>query len=299
MKPVDEQAIDKFIEKAKIASLKVADKIPLPLHYILNGLFIIFMLGDLAVLDPIPFLDEILGLAGLYYYNAYILKRTFGVLNPMRILRGESPAAKRRLGLLPYEDQMDRIRDRLKAMRKAAKSSEVPGLSIDKVKKLTDQVKQIEKRLLQLDRILTRPEFQEGRIKSEIARIQARLDAVDEDELKVEYRKAIEHAGNHIENIDRLRDERNRLVARLERFNLQLDNIYSQLMAATVPLAEEPAAARLFDELFDTVNTFDETLKELEQKPSKDLYEAAVKEIEQTEEKFKAKVPTGDTSKTI
>jgi len=299
MKPMDEQAMDKFIEKLKLTSLKVADKIPLPLHYIFNGLFIMFMLGDLAIPDILPFIDEVLGLAGLYFYNAYILKRTFGVLNPMRIIRGESPVAKRRLGLLPYEEQMDRIRDRLKAMKKAAKSSEIPGLSIDKVKKLTDQVKQIEKRLHLLDRILTKPEFQEGRIKSEIARIQARIEAVDEEELKEEYQKAIGHARNHIENVDRLRDERNRLVARLERFNLQLDNIYSQLMAATLPLAEEPEAARLFDELFDTVNTFDETLKELEQKPSKDLYEAAVKEIEQTEEKFKAKVPAGDTSKTI
>jgi len=286
---MSEQQADKFIEKTKLVALKIADGIPLPLHYILNGIFAVLLLGDLVIPDALPFLDEILGTAGFYYYNVYILRRTFGVINPMRILRGESPAAKRKLGMLPYEQPMERIKARLKAMRQAAKSSEIPGLDRAKVDKLAAEIKQIEKRLLQLDRILTKPEFQEGAIKTHVANLQARIEVSPDESLRAEYQKAIEHALNHIANIERLRDERNRMVARLERLNLQLDDTYTRLLATTLPVSQEPEAARLFDELFTSVSSFDETLKELEAKPSADLFQAAVREVEETEEKFKAK----------
>ena len=99
---MDEKNIDKFIEKAKLAALKAGDRVPLPLHYVFNALLLMsFFISWGWPFDPVPLLDEALTAVAVYYYNAYILKRTFGVLNPMRILRGESPAAKRRLGLLP------------------------------------------------------------------------------------------------------------------------------------------------------------------------------------------------------
>jgi hypothetical protein len=288
---MSEQQLDRYIEKAKLTALKVADRVPLPLHYVINGIFGVLLLGDLVVPDAIPFLDEILGTAAFYYYNVYLLKRTFGVINPMRILRGESPAAKRRLGMLPYEQQMERIKARLKAMKKAAKASEIPGLDKAKVEKLAKEIRAIEGRLTLLDRMLTRPEFQEGSVKTSIARMQAYIDMAQDPALKTEYGKAIEHARNHLANTERLREERNRMVARLERFNLQLDDTYSRLMATTLPVAQEPEAARLFDELFTSVSAFDETLKELEAKPAADLYQAAVKEIEETEDKFRTQPP--------
>lgn len=297
MTKISEGQVEKLYEKAKLTALKVADGIPLPLHYIFNGIFAVLLLGDLVVPDVIPFLDEILGTAAFYYYNVYILRRTFGVINPMRIIRGESPAAKRRLGLLPYEQQMEQIKSRLKHMRTAAKGSEIPGLDKSRVDKLSGEIKAIEKRLVLLDRILTKPEFQEGTVKSEIARIEARIEVSPEEALKEEYKKAVGHARNHLANIERLREERNRLVARLERFNLQLDDIYTRLIASTGTAAEEPEAARLFDELFTSVSAFDETLRELEAKPSTDLYTAAVREIEETEEKFKTQRPAREPDK--
>lgn len=295
---MNEQEIDKYIEKGKSIALKVADKMPLPLHYILNGIFIVLWMGDLVVPDPLPFIDELLGAGALYYYNAYILRRTYGVINPFRILRGESPVAKRRLGLLPYEQQMGQIKARLKSMKKAARGSEVPGLDPAKVKRLAEHVKQIEKRLHLLDRLLTKPAFQEGEVKVKIARIEARIDMTDDEDLKQEYKKAMEHAGNHLKNIERLREERNRLVAKLERFHLQLDDTYSRVVAMAVPDAPEADSARLFDELFASVSAFDETLKELEAKPSTDLYQAAVKEIEETEAKAQGRISSREPAKT-
>ena len=79
---MNEQQADKFIERTKLVALRVADRIPLPLHYVLNGIFGVLLLGDIVIPDAIPFLDEILGTAAFYYYNVYILKRTFGVINP-------------------------------------------------------------------------------------------------------------------------------------------------------------------------------------------------------------------------
>jgi hypothetical protein len=288
---MNEPQLDRLIEKARLTALKVLDQVPLPLHYVLNGVFAVLLLGDVLVPDPIPFVDELLGTALFYYYNVYILKRTFGVINPLRILRGESPAAKRRLGMLPYELHMDRIKARLKAMKKAARTAEIPGLDRAKVDKLGREIKQIESRLSLLDRILTKPEFQEGALKMRIAQLQARIEMTNDAALKSEFSRAIAHASDHLANIGRLQDERNRMVARLERFSLQLDDTYSRLVATVMPVDQAPEAARLFDELFKSVTTFDETLKELEAKPAADLYQAAVKEVEETEEKFRAQPP--------
>jgi len=297
MVAMNETQLDRMIEKAKLTALKVADRIPLPLHYVINGVFAVLLLGDFVVLDPIPFVDEILGTAAFYYYNVYLLKRTFGVINPMRILRGESPAAKRRLGMLPYELQMDRIKARLKAMKKAAKSSEIPGLDRSKVDKLAREIKLIEGRLTLLDRILTKPEFQESAIKMQIARLENQIEMTPDPALKTEFNRSITHASNHLANIARLQEERNRMVARLERFSLQLDDTYSRLVATTMPVEQAPEAARLFDELFASVSIFDQTLKELEARPATDLYQAAVEEVEKTEDKFRAKPPVREPIK--
>jgi hypothetical protein len=183
-------------------------------------------------------------------------------------------------------------------MRKAAKSSEIPGLDQARVDKLTREIKQIESRLTLLDRILTKPEFQEGAIKMQIARLQAQIEMTTDTALKSEFSRSIVHASDHLVNIGRLQDERNRMVARLERFSLQLDDTYSRLVATTMPVDQAPEAARLFDELFKSVTIFDETLKELEAKPAADLYQAAVKEVEETEQKFRAQPPVREkTSK--
>jgi hypothetical protein len=294
-------SIDKTIEKVKLTALKVADAVPLPLHYALNaGLIFLFLVSWLWPGDPIPFLDEILTAAGVYYYNSYLLKRTFGALNPVRIFRGETPVAKRRLGMLPYEQYLDRVNARLKAMRKSAKSSEIPGLNLPKVDKLGREIKTIENRLRILDRLLIRPEFQEGAVRTQVAQIQARIESVNDDAVKQEFARAIEHAQAHVANIARLRDERNRLVARLERFSLQLDQIYSHLVAMTATDQLQAAEAeRQFDELFTAISSFDQTLQELEAKPSSDLYQAAIKEVTETEEKVKARPPQREPERTI
>lgn len=284
---MDQQKLDKVYEKLRIQAVKVADKIPLPLHYILNGFFLMFYMGDLVIPDAIPFLDEIFGAFGLWYYNAYILKRTYGVINPVRIFRGETPTNKRKLGLLPWETQMDSIRSRLKNMRQAARELKLPELDPSRVGRLDREVKELEKRLRLLDRLLTRPEFQEGRVNTEIARFQAKLEMTDDLEMKSEWEKAIGHARQHLENIARLRDERNRLVARLERFNLQLDNTYSQVLALSASTEKAADVGRLFDELVATVGAFQISLNELEQKPKPDLLQSAVKEVEETEARFR------------
>jgi hypothetical protein len=284
-------AVDKAIEKTRLVALKIADTIPLPLHFIFNGILLAACaLSWVWIFDPVPFADEILTAAGVYYYNAYLLKRTFGALNPVRIFRGESPVAKRKLGLLPYETYLERIHARLKAMRSSAKDASVPGLTAPKLDKLARQIKEIEKRLQLLDRLLIRPEFQEGAVRTEIAKIEARLETVSEDAVKKEFGRAIEHARSHLANIQRLHEERNRLVARLERFTLQLDQIYSHLMAMSAQDQQAIAEAeRHFDELFTAISSFDQTLKELESQPSSDLFQAAVKEVAETEAKFMVK----------
>jgi hypothetical protein len=293
--------VDKMIEKVKLTGLKVADAIPLPLHYVANaGLIFVFLVSWLWPGDPIPFVDEILTAAGVYYYNAYLLKRTFGALNPVRIFRGETPVAKRRLGLLPYEQYLERINARLKAMRKDAKKSEVPGLNLPKIEKLGREIQAIEKRLRILDRLLIRPEFQEGVVRTQIAQIQARIGSVNDEAVKMEFARAIEHALAHVANIERLRDERNRLVARLERFSLQLDQIYSHLVAMSVEDRQQIAEAeRQFDELFTAITSFDQTLQELEAQPSSDLYQAAIKEVADTEERVKISTPQREGERTI
>jgi hypothetical protein len=284
---MDQKQIDKIIAMVRIQALKIADRVPLPLHYILNGFLIVFWLGDMAVPDPLPFLDEIFGAFGLWYYNAYLLHRTFGVINPWRIIRGESPASKRRLGLLAYEQQMEQIKKRLKNFRRAASELGLPGLEAKRVEGLATEVKKLEKRLQLLDRLLTRPEFQEGKVTHEISRFEARRELVDDPELKKEYGQAIEHARAHLGNIGLLREERNRLVARLERFNLQLDRTYSQLLAMSSATESAADTGRLFDELFNAVSAFESSLLELEAKPAPSLYQDAVKEIEENEAKFR------------
>ena len=290
--------VDKLIEKVKLTALKVADAIPLPLHFFFNGILLfLFALSWIWVWDIFPVI--VTGFA-LYYYNKYLLKRTFGAINPMRIFRGETPVAKRRLGLLPYEQYLDRINARLKAMRKAARNSEIPGLNLPKVDKLGREIKAIEKRLRILDRLLIRPEFQEGAVRTQIAQIQARIESMNDEAVRREFALAIEHAQAHVANIERLRDERNRLVARLERFSLQLDQIYSHLVAMSVEDRQQVAEAeRQFEELFTAINSFDQTLQELEGKPSSDLYQAAIKEVADTEQKVKVSSPRREPERTI
>jgi hypothetical protein len=294
---MDQQKLDKLYEKVRMESVRIADKVPLPLHYILNGFLLVAYMGDLVILDPIPFVDEIFGAFAIWYYNIYILKRTFGIINPVRIFKGESPTNKRKLGLLPWEQQMDLIRRRLKNLRSAAKELGLPELSPDRVARLAREVKDLEKRLRLLDRLLTRPEFQEGRVRTEIARFQARGEMTDDTEMKSEWEQAIAHAHQHLQNIDRLRDERNRLVARLERFNLQLDNTYSQVLAMSASTEKAADIGRLFDELIATVGAFQVSLNEIERKPSSDLLQSAVQEVEATEARFK--IRREDTNRTI
>jgi len=279
---------EKGLEKAKAVLLDVADRIPLPLHYVLNAFAIVFYMGDLAFIDPLPFIDEILGAGALYYYNAYLMKRTFGVLNPMRVLRGEDPASKRKMGLLPYEDKMNSIKKMLKSLDKEAEKAGVPGMGKEKLSRLRDQVKEIEKRLRAFDRLLSKPAFQEASVKTEVARIEARLDREADDEIKKEYKKALDHARDHISNIQKLKEERNRLVARLERLSIELDNTFSKLLAAqAAPTTSDKDMEHQFDELLESVENFDKSLKELEEQPSPDMMEEAVREVEETEERIK------------
>lgn len=288
---MNDKGMDLIIDKAKASLKAVADRVPLPLHYILNGLFILFWLGDVVVPDFIPFLDEILGAGALYYYNLYLLKRTFGVINPLRILRGESPAAKQRLGLLPWEQRMDEIKKQLKGVRKAARQAGVPGVDGSKLERLGGQVGQIEKRLRMLDRLLSSPAFKEREVNVEIAKMEATARAAEDVDVKNDYAAALGHAREHLANIGRIKEERNRLVAKLDLLSTQLDNTYSRLLAAQVSDSAETEAKRLMDELFNSVSMFDSTLQELEARPTADLYQEAMKEVEQTEEKVRARPP--------
>lgn len=296
---MSEDKLNLVWEKSKLYLLKAADRMPLVLHYALNGILLVTWAGDLIIPDVLPFIDEGVLTVAAWYYNAYILRRTFGVINPLRILKGQTPAAKRKRGMLPYEQQLEAIKSRLKTMRKTAKESPVPGLARKNVDQLTDRVKQIETRLTALDKLLSSPAFQEGQVKLEIARIEARRDMEQDPALKAEYSQALEHARSHLANIDRLFEERNRLVARLERFHLQLDNTYSQIVAMGLPQAatKDADTERLFNELFTAVNAFDVSLQELSAKPAPDLYQAAVKEVEQTEAKIRERLAPREPDK--
>ncbi len=295
--------IDKGVEKVKGFAADVADKIPLPLHYFFDGIFMLVFLVDIMPFigaDPLPLVNEIIEGVLLYYYNAYLLRRTYGVINPVRIVRGESPMSKKRMGLLPYEQQMAKIKQRLKALKKTAKKENIPGLTPDKVKNLSGQVKVIEDRLRLLDRMLAKPEFQEGTIRTEIARIEVQIEGFSDLEMKKEYETALGHARDHLANVERLREERNRLVARLNRFSLQLSNTYSRLLTTAESPMQESETSRVFDELSSSISAFDESLKEITAKqPSSDMYRAAVKEIEETEAKVKTGLTHKETTKTI
>lgn len=300
---MDETIVDTIYEKLRAILVKVLDYIPLPLHYIFNTIFVcawLIVLLFSAFAGPLFMVNLVFGVAALYLYNVYLIKRTFGALNPMRILRGDTPAAKRRLGLLPYEQYIRSINKRLKMMRKAAKSSDVPGFNTAKVDQLSKQIKSIEKRLRMLDRLLTKPEFREGHIKTEMAKIEVRQDGATDETMKSEYGRALEHAREHLDNISKLRDERNRLVARMERFGLQLDNTYSRVAALDMRESYDTVESeRLFEDLFKAVDRFDETLQELEETPKSGLFQAAVKEVEDTEKKYSTRTREAEGNKTL
>ncbi len=274
-----------LMQRGKKALREAADRVPLPLHYILDFLLFIFWLGDLFVFDPLPLIDEFLGAGALYYYNAYIMRRTFGVINPVRIVRGDSPARKRTAGLLPYENKLSEIKKQLRNIKKAAGRQEVPGLTPAKVSELSAKVKGIEKRLRLLDRVLFGPAFQQGPVRAELARIEALAEETQDPELTAEYQKAAASARDQLDNIERVREERNRLVARLERISLQVANTYSHLISAAVSEARDQEAGRAFDELLSSVSNFDSSLQEIESAPAGELFKRTLKEVEHTQDK--------------
>jgi len=275
---------DKLIEKARITVRQAADRLPLPLHYILDFFLMVAWLGDLAVPDFLPFVEEILGGAGLYYYNVYLLKRTFGAINPLRIMKGESPRAKARMGLVPYEQAIAAVKRQLKNVKKASRDAGIPGLVPGRAEELAKRLKAIERRLRELDRVLASQAFDQQAVRSQMARIQALMESSADPEARPEYEKALAHAKEHLANIERIKEERNRMVATLERFRVQLDNTYSTLLAAAVSEEGDREAGRMFDELLASVENFHRTLAELEQRrPEPDLYQQALDEVNKTE----------------
>lgn len=286
-----------FTERAKAYLRKKADATPLGLLYVLNGVFIIYWGLDLIpglIMpggDPIPVIDEVFKTGALYYYNVYLLKRTFGIINPVRILKGEDPASKKTAGILPYEENMDIIGRKLKALRKEVKKSDIPGMQESKVDQLQKRVRKIEKRLQKIDRLLSKGAFQAGPVQAEIERLEERLASTEDPALKEELEKSLSHARGNLENIERIREERNRLVTRLDRFRLQLDDSYSRIMAMSVASADVESTASLFDELFSAVDTFDSTLQEIEHRPDPDFSRDTVNELRKTAEKTGAKKP--------
>jgi hypothetical protein len=289
-------------EKLKAALKKIFDWFPLPVLYIVNGAALLGWALDmtpwfnLPPANPLWILDELLLTIAVYYYEVYLLKRTYGVINPMRILKGQTPLAKKKIGILPYEQSMDSIRGRVKAMAQAAKRSEIPGLVPDKIKRLAAEVAAIEKRLQTLDRTLASPPFRERPIRAEIDRLNSLIAASADETINQDLKEAIDHANAHIDNINRLCDERNRLVAKLDRFRLQLDETWSRLMALSGAPAKPETADRLLNELFDSVKNFDDSLTEIEQKPAPEIMQKTIAEIEQAEARAQGKIPPRQTT---
>jgi hypothetical protein len=83
---MDKPQGDKFADRLKLMALRTADRLPLPVHYALSLAFLVVVAGDFAVPDGIPFIDEALGAAGFYYYNAYILRRSLARIRRKRTL---------------------------------------------------------------------------------------------------------------------------------------------------------------------------------------------------------------------
>jgi len=84
MQKNQKEASEKVSARIKAQALRTADKIPLPVHYLLNAAFVAILAGDIIAPDAIPFLDEALGAAGFYYYNMYLLRRTLARLKAPR-----------------------------------------------------------------------------------------------------------------------------------------------------------------------------------------------------------------------
>lgn len=255
-------------KRAKMFLREKADATPLGLLYILNVVFFMYWMADVFIPDPLPLVDEVLLTGGLYYYNVYLLKRTFGIINPVKIMKREDPSSKKRAGILPYEKNMALIRKKLKELRKEVKKSDIPGMDESKVDKLYNRVKEIEKRLHKIDRLLSKGAFKAAPVKSEIERLESLMESAQDEDMKEEYRKSLSHARGNLENIERILEERNRLVTRLDRFRLQIDDSYSRIMAMNISSQGVEFTGELFDELFSSVDNFDITLQEIERRPA-------------------------------
>jgi SMC interacting uncharacterized protein involved in chromosome segregation len=94
------------------------------------------------------------------------------------------------------------------------------------------------------------------------------MESAQDEDMKEEYRKSLSHARGNLENIERILEERNRLVTRLDRFRLQIDDSYSRIVAMNLSSQGEEFTGELFDELFSSVDNFDSTLQEIERQPA-------------------------------
>ncbi len=277
-----------WTERAKNYLRDKADSTPLFLLYILNGFFILYWMVDLipGIImpggDPLPVIDEVFKTIALYYYNSYLLKRTFGVLNPVRIMKREDPYSKKRAGILPYEKNMNIIRKKLKDLRKEVKKSDIPGMDESKVDKLQKRIKEIDDRLHKIDRLISKGGFQADQVRTEIARIEGLVENAEDESLREELEKSLSHAQGNLENIERILEERNRLVTRLDRFRIQVDDSYSRIMAMSISAADMESTGRLFDELFSAVDNFDSTLQEIERRPAPSPARQTVEELEKS-----------------
>jgi uncharacterized protein (DUF2062 family) len=81
---------EKMLDRIKARALAAADRVPLPVHFLLNAGLALVLAGDILLPDTLPFLDEALTAVGFYYYNMYILHRILGRMKAGRRTRNSA-----------------------------------------------------------------------------------------------------------------------------------------------------------------------------------------------------------------
>jgi hypothetical protein len=239
--------------------------IHLALNYLFSFFLLLLFLGFFAVpFDPIPFVDEILFGYLLYVSISVILEKVNMPAQQREIARVQ---VKKQRGLRQYEDKMRRIFTLFKEIKKSLlkyKKSTFLKAEGERFNSLLPKVKKIKAKIESLDKILQKPDFQEAQLESELIRLSEDISRVDSDQEKEELTAARSSAEKCLTTVKNLTNDRNTLVARLDKFYYLLKETHSKIVAMDLSEAElAEDVSKDINRLLESIDSFDQAMKEL------------------------------------
>lgn len=221
------------------------DSLPLWLLLVANAALLAFVFFDLRFPDMLPALDELLALAVFGGSAIYMWNRIFG--GP------RTPGAREVRRIMKEIERLDsELRKVGKKIKSADVSAQIRGMS-----ELLPKARDVAQRLLALEVILSRPEYQESKALANVNRLVKELENAD-DAVKPELQKALDGAKDHLANLHIVRTKGATMRASLEHVRQLFLRAESKVLAATIDEAGATAG------LAATVQELQGVLDELE-----------------------------------